>query len=292
MTKKIKDNSIKEQSKYVYDSCGRVISTLKWTGKNGSDEVLDENDKYVQVNTSYSETAGKAVNVGIQIENPEDADGSAAEDVSELYKCNIYGYPTEKYDTYGIDTNIAYDSLSRPTQYTYANGAVIKNVYNTAGKYTITTDEAGTQIKNTYNGFGKILTKQYNDKGTWKPLVKYTYDSSGRTASCISYTNIDNYTKETYEYDVLDRIIQKIVYKGLSSRLYTENYSYTVSGNQLKIVKTTSAADNSAAPTETEYYDKYGRLVKKTNYKKSIGKMQKSKKILHNEWINMHVKKT
>ncbi len=35
-----------------------------------------------------------------------------------------------------------------------------------------------------------------------------------------------------------------------------------------------------------------GDLIKKTNYKKSIGKMQKSKKILHNEWINMHVKKT
>ena len=34
----------------------------------------------------------------MRIENLEDADGSAAEDVSELYKCNIYGYPTEKED--------------------------------------------------------------------------------------------------------------------------------------------------------------------------------------------------
>ena len=193
----------------------------------------------------------------------EDADGSAAEDVSELYKCNIYGYPTEKDDTYGIATNIAYDSLSRPIQYTYTNGAVRKNVYNTAGKYTVTTDEAGTQIKNTYNGFGKLLTKQYNNNGTWETLAKYTYDNSGRTENCIKYTNSDNYTKETYAYDVLDRITQKIVYKGLSTRLYTENYSYKVSSNQLKIVKTTSAADNSAAPTETEYYDKYGRLIKK-----------------------------
>lgn len=263
MTKKIKNNGINAQSKYVYDNCGRVILTLEWTGKGNSDEVLDENDEYVQINTSYSETPSKAVNVGMLIENLKDADGNNAEDVSELYKYNIYGYPVEKDDTYGIATNIAYDSLSRPTKYTYANGAVRTNVYNTAGKYTITTDEAGTQTKNTYNGFGKLLTKQYNNNGTWEPLIEYTYDSSGRPASCINYTNSDNYTKETYTYDVLDRLTQKIVYKGLSTRLYTENYSYTVTGDQLKIVKTTSAADNSAAPTETEYYDKYGRLTKK-----------------------------
>ncbi|MCI8404102.1 MAG: hypothetical protein HFE49_04290, partial [Clostridia bacterium] len=150
---------IKSQVKYSYDSEGNVTLAKQWTSDSNGDGILSDSDEYTEINSAYTNTAQKTRDITNTVTGIENADGADEGSVTDMFKLNIYGYPTYKKDSYGTVTTVEYDALNRPVKYNMPNGGTRTIEYNTQDKYTIVTDEAGIQYKYIYDDLGRIKEK-------------------------------------------------------------------------------------------------------------------------------------
>lgn len=219
-----------------------------------SDDPIVTNSVYQTVNDGYYVTDA--------INNVLDVDGVNTGAVSTTYYYNSLGNPYIMVDPNGNQTTVTYDGIGRPIKFTYANGATEMIDYDASRKMTNAKDKAGKYIWTYYDGFGNPTSKYFSDS-SWTQFMSYSYDTSERLSEVSSSTDSNKNTREKYTYDIFDRVTSKIVYNGYS-RLYTENYTYTVSSGNTVVTKTVDAADGTATPTETETYNNLGQLIKKT----------------------------
>ena len=259
--KTIQNDKIVAQKKLSYDTSGRVTSVTEWDYDTNRDGVLDMSDDPIVTNSVY-----QAVNDGYYvtdaINNVLDVDGVNTGAVSTTYYYNSLGNPYIMVDPNGNQTTVTYDGIGRPIKFTYANGATEMIDYDASRKMTNAKDKAGKYIWTYYDGFGNPTSKYFSDS-SWTQFMSYSYDTSERLSEVSSSTDSNKNTREKYTYDIFDRVTSKIVYNGYS-RLYTENYTYTVSSGNTVVTKTVDAADGTATPTETETYNNLGQLIKKT----------------------------
>ncbi len=193
------------------------------------------------------------------IDSVTDIDGTDTGTVSASYVYTPTGNISKMTDPNGNTTDVVYDAIGRATKYTYANGAIETVDYDAEKNFTNATDKSGKSIWTYYDSYGNPTSKFFYDSG-WKQYMGYSYDTSGRLNEQKSHRDSGKYTRETYTYDILDRPLKKTVYDGMT-KLYTENYTYTISSSNLVVTKTTTAADGTAVATVKETYNKYGWLL-------------------------------
>ncbi|MCD8181013.1 MAG: hypothetical protein LUF26_05980, partial [Firmicutes bacterium] len=258
--KVIQDSVIKSQIKYEYDSDGNVTAIKQWTNDTDADGDLDEDDDIIVLENTYEITAQKTKNVTNTVADVLNADGDNEGDVTNTYKYNIYGSPLSQTDSYGTVTEVEYDDINRPVKYTMANGGTKTIEYNIDKNYTLVTDEAGVVTKYEYDGLGRSTATYIQNGTSYRKISACEYDEAGRIASQTSYRSGAAGVKEKYSYDVLGRVTEKQVYEYPRTLLYTETYTYKNSSSQATVTLTTTA-DGITTPTQTSYYDKYGRLT-------------------------------
>ncbi len=257
----IKNNLIKSQKKYEYNSEGERIREYVWTGDTNGDGALDENDEVIVYNTTNAFTDNNSRRTIEYIENVTDADGLDTGTVSAQYDFDTLGNPVKRTDPLGNVTQIQYDAVSRPVKYTFANGAERTVEYTPTGEYAILTDETGRKIKYTYDEMGKETGKYLYNGDTEILLESRIYDAAERLAEKHTYkktlSDTDLHIKEKYTYDASGKLLKTETYEN-DTLVYTDNISYTFGA------KTTSrvGADGTVSADTKEYYDNNKNVIK------------------------------
>ena len=167
----------------------------------------------------------------------------------ESYQYNGNGSLRQHTAVNGVTERIYYDAYLRPVTKAFFD-AHDQHLYSTIaayqGSHVISeTDANGIETQYRYDGAGRLVETRKGNQRT-----QHSYDSLGHQYMTTEWADDCTARITTYEYDLLDRIIEERV-KDLSGVLYScDQYAYDSRGNRCLHVTDTSLG---IAITETKY---------------------------------------
>ena len=247
------------ETSYEYDELNRLIRVIQ-------PPVVDENNIIYNPCTSYE------YDIFGNITSITDPKGQKTQVKSTINgKPYLKQYPdgtTEKFEysvrgelklAVGKDHSyITYehDFASRPTRIQYYNthGHLLKTIVKKYNAFHLIEEiEDGQTTKYFYDAAGRLIQLEKNNQ-----LTTYIYDTLGRESERREH--LDNgYISTLTRYDLLNRVLEKIVQDSNGEILSRIAYQYDVDGNRVSI-----KTENQAGLNETTFqYDAYGRLMLK-----------------------------
>lgn len=276
-TEKTKEG-IQRSKSYLYD------------GKN---RIIKETDYHNHTTTyMYDLTTDKVA----KEEKPSIYSSYGLQNVILSKTYDSFGRALTKTDENGNTTSYLYNMYGSPIEICYPNGAKETFKYNKRNKVVSHTNQEGLTIFYDYDALDRVISKKYsfgktlatesfgfngfhlikkvNKDGietlysydgagrkikeeTAGKVTEYVYDSLGRNSKVIKH-NHENTLVIEYEFDLLDRIVQK-VHKDLLGKIYYKiQYEYDADGNRNAITRFV----NNQPTTEKYEYDSFGRIIK------------------------------
>lgn len=138
----------------------------------------------------------------------------------------------------GLTQKYTYDYQFRPikTECYSLSGELISTQYCTYNAFHLTseTDGKGNVTLYSYDGAGRLKEKI---KG--KERSVHYYDALGRIHQTWEYTSETEYSVQTWEYDLLDRVIEERTEDASGKVLRRQGYAYDGDGNRSVIIQYT-----------------------------------------------------
>ena len=227
-------NSVARVTSFDYDSADRLWKTtypdsgvetrLYW-----GDGQLKSVDSSEHRKTSYGyNSAGRLTSL---VEPRGNATGATASDYTWTYGYDAAGNLTSRSHPDGGETDIAYDALNRPTQWTDPLTHTRSVAYNENGDVTSSTDGLNHSKAYTYDKLDRLKTLTDERSKTWT----YAYFASGELQSATS--PLGNLT--TYGLDDDGRTTSMVEPRGNvtggTPSLYTWAYAYDEAGNRTRV---------------------------------------------------------
>ncbi len=182
------------------DMVSHAQNNLDGFGRTTSTMVFESGTQYTQTNTSYDALGRLATTT-----NPSRYSSNSGWDGNLKFV-----------------TTYAYDSLSRPTTVTTADGAIAQTSY--AGNTTTIQDQAGHAKKYIYNGLQE-LAAVYEDPTHLNYATNYQYDPLG-DLTLVSQGYCPSCEGRTFAYDAMGRLLSST-----QPESGTITYGYDNAGN-------------------------------------------------------------
>ena len=196
-----------------------------------------------------------------------DGTGSSTQDITVTEQYDWLGRLSQTMDAKGGVTEYGYDLAGRLTQTTYPDDTIVSNDYNDTTNEIVSTAEDGSMQKLTYDSAGRNETGYLYDSAAevWRMLYRNFYDSDGNLSEKRVYNdNGSEKSKVVYTYYNDGQLKSEIAYEGeavLSRReLGYEPFQSVGRSNTYAKVYTTS----SGYLTANQTVDQYGRRVSDT----------------------------
>lgn len=168
-------------------------------------------------------------------------------------------------------TSYVYDAFERLTRTIYADLTVDKVDYDLANLTVTYTDASGNKEREQSDLLGQVTLQEENNKGSFIPLRKLTYDLDGNVLS----SQDGNGQITTSSYDALGRLLTVT-----DPEMRLTGYTYSLAGDLTGITfpdKTTLSKQydelgrltrqiNEKSQSESYYYDTRSNVIKHTNY--------------------------
>ncbi len=167
----------------------------------------------------------------------------------ESYTYDAQGRLTRQLDALGQSTSIEYDSSNRPVKVTDRKGQVSTFSYTERGQVSTLVSPDRT-VSYQYDATGRVT--EVRDAAS---VNSFQYDAVGRTIQTDSTTAAGSHRLQ-YQYDSLDRMIQRTLSGGGIAQAEVTTYSWDLAGRLLGHSTTVGGQ-----PHATGYqYDTAGRL--------------------------------
>ena len=149
---------------------------------------------------------------------------------------------------------MTYDMLSRPLTAVYPDGTSESYTYDMVNNVTTYTGKNGTVQKVYFDKWGNIIKATVVNGDNEIILNEYTYDIYGRMQSYKRPISDSIYTKATYGYDYLGRIVRETVMNQDDEELRVTTYSHTLaSDSDSRPIYTTTATITGDGGTYAKY---------------------------------------
>ena len=260
---------------YGYDDANQLTSTEDPRG-NTEDRTYEPGGLLASVTTPQGskttygyDSAGELTSM---VTPRGHESGATASDYTWTYGYDANGNRTTATHPDGGTTNITYDALNRPTEWSDALTHTVDVTYDGNGNVTRRTADLGEHWDYTYDGENRVLTAS-------DPRAKTTVDTYWPTGQLKSKTTPAG-NETTYSYDDDGRLQTMVAPRGNVSggtpSTYTWTYGYDAAGNQTTIQDPLSNpetvkgydADNNLTSVETPRgnttsytYDKMDRVA-------------------------------